>query len=78
MPASQLSEIQRAGDGFQERNDKVLILASFDRWDIGALALQLKSEETDDWVGQQVRFITRKGQKGGTFINVEQPKKARQ
>jgi hypothetical protein len=57
---------------------KFAYLAGFDRWDIGALALQLGSEETDDWVGRQVRFIMRKGQKGGTFINVENPKKARQ
>jgi hypothetical protein len=53
-------------------------LASFDRWDIGAIARQLGSEETDDWVGKKVRFIMRKGQRGGTFINVENPKKAPQ
>jgi hypothetical protein len=52
-------------------------LASFDRWDVAALSHQLGSEETDDWPGQQVRFILRKGQKGGTFVNVENPKKAR-
>ena len=63
---------------FKSGTTKFTFLASFERWDIGALALQLGSEETDNWVGQQVRFITRKGQKGGTFINAENPKKARQ
>ena len=57
---------------------KFSFLAGFDRWDIGAIVRQLGSEETDDWLGQPVRFIMRKGQKGGTFINVENPKKARQ
>jgi hypothetical protein len=42
------------------------------------MARQLGSDETDEWVGQQVRFISRKGQKGGTFANVENPKKAPQ
>ena len=63
---------------FKNGTTKFAYLASFDRWDIGALALQLGSEETDDWVGRPVRFIIHKGQKGGTFINVEKPKKARQ
>jgi len=57
---------------------KFSFLASFDRWDVGAIVRQLGSEETDDWLGQQLRFIVRKGQKGGTYINVENPKKARQ
>ena len=56
---------------------KFSFLASFERWDIGAIVRQLGSEETDDWLGQQVRFIIREGQKGETFINVENAKKAR-
>jgi len=63
---------------FKNRTAKFSFLASFERWDIGAIVRQLGSEETDDWLGKQVRFIPRKGQKGGTFINVENPKKARQ
>jgi hypothetical protein len=63
---------------FKNGTTKFSFLASFDRWDIGAIVRQLGSEETDDWLGQPVRFIVRKGQKGGTFINVENPKKARQ
>lgn len=62
---------------FKNGAAKFSFLASFERWDIGAIARQLGSEETDDWVGQQLRFTMRKGQKGGTFINVENPKKAR-
>jgi len=63
---------------FKNGTAKFSFLASFERWDIGAIVRQLGSEETEDWLGQQVRFIIRKGQKGGTFINVENPKKARQ
>jgi hypothetical protein len=63
---------------FKNGTTKFSFLASFERWDIGAIVRQLGSEETDDWLGKQVRFIMRKGQKGGTFINVENPKKARQ
>ena len=61
---------------FKNGTTKFSFLASFERWDIAAMARQLGSEETDDWVGQQVRFIARKGQKGGTFVNAENPKKA--
>lgn len=61
---------------FKNGATKFSFLASFERWDIAAMARQLGSEETDDWVGQQVRFIARKGQRGGTFVNAEIPKKA--
>jgi hypothetical protein len=57
---------------------KFLFLASFDRWDIAAIVRQLGSEDTDEWLGQLVRFVIRKGQDGGTFVNVENPKKAPQ
>jgi len=63
---------------FKNGTSKFSFLASFERWDIAAMSRQLGSDETDDWVGQQVRFISRKGQKGGTFVNVENPKKAPQ
>jgi len=63
---------------FKNGTVKFLFLASFERWDIAAVVRQLGSEETDDWLGQQVRFIIRKGQKGGTFVNVQNPKKAPQ
>jgi len=63
---------------FKNGTVKFSFLASFERWDIAAIVRQVGSEETDDWLGQQVRFIIRKGQKGGTFVNVENPKKAPQ
>jgi hypothetical protein len=63
---------------FKNGTAKFSFLASFERWDIAAIVRQLGSEETDDWLGQQVRFNIRKGQKGGTFVNVENPKKAPQ
>ena len=62
--------------GFKKGTDKFSFLASFERWDIAAIVRQLGSEETDDWIGQSVRFIMREGQKGGRFVNVENPKKA--
>ena len=62
---------------FKTGKETFSFLVSFDRWDLGAIVRQLGSEETDDWLGQPVRFIMRKGKKGGTFINVENPKKAR-
>ena len=61
---------------FKTGTTRFSFLASFDRWDIAAIARQAESEETDDWVGHPVRFIMRQGQKGGTFVNVENPKKA--
>src|SRR5262249_30190090 len=63
---------------FKNGTAKFLFFASFERWDIAAIVRQLGSEETEDWVGRQVRFIMRQGQKGGTFVNVENPKKAPQ
>jgi hypothetical protein len=63
---------------FKNGTAKFSFLASFERWDIAAIVRQLGSEETDDWLGQQVRFIIRKAQKGGTFVNVENPKEASQ
>jgi hypothetical protein len=63
---------------FKNGTVKFSFLASFERWDIAAIVRQLGSEETDDWLGQQVRFIIRKGQKGGTFVNVENLKKGPQ
>jgi hypothetical protein len=61
---------------FKTGKDRFAFLTGFDRWDIGAISRQLGSDETDDWPGQQVRFILHKSQKG-TFVNVENPKKAR-
>jgi hypothetical protein len=61
---------------FKQGPAKFSFLASFERWDIAAIVRQLGSEETDDWVGQPVRFIVREAQKGGRFVNVENPKKA--
>jgi hypothetical protein len=63
---------------FKNGTAKFSFLASFERWDIAAIVRQLGNEETDDWLGQQVRFIIRKAQKGGTFVNVENPKKVSQ
>lgn len=49
---------------------KYSFLCGFDRFDIGAIVRQLKSEDTDDWIGQTIRFVSKKGTKGGVFVNV--------
>jgi hypothetical protein len=55
---------------------KFAFLCGFDRFDIGAIVRQLGSEETDDWIGETIRFTTNKGSKGNrVFVNVENPKR---
>src|SRR6516162_1974549 len=51
---------------FTSGRAKFSFLASFERWDIPAIVRQLGTDETDEWIGRQVRFIMRQGQKGGT------------
>ena len=60
---------------FKNGVQKFSFLARFDRWDITALVKQLKSDETDDWVGETVSFVAKKSSKGQTFVNVELPKR---
>lgn len=60
---------------FKGTTQKFSFLARFDRWDITALAKQLKSDETDDWIGEIVRFVAKKSSKGQIFVNVELPKR---
>lgn len=60
---------------FKDASMKFAFLARFDRWDITALAKQAGSEDTDDWIGETIRFILRKAKKGGGFVNVELPKR---
>lgn len=58
--------------------EKFSFLCGFDRYDIAAIVRQLGSDETDDWIGQSIRFVTKKGSKGNrTFVNVENPKRAK-
>ena len=45
-------------------------LTSYDRFDISAIIAQMGSAETDDWIGESLKFVAKKGSKGGTFINV--------
>lgn len=49
-------------------------LTSFERFDIGAIVAQLGSAETDDWIGETLKFVAKKSSKGGTFVNVAQGK----
>lgn len=57
-------------------NTKYSYGVSFDRFDLGAICAQMGSEETDDWIGNNLRFITKKGKKKGqVFVNVAYPKR---
>lgn len=58
---------------FKNGTHKFSFLARFDRYDVGAICLQCESEETDDWIGQTIKFITKQGEKG-VFVNVLNPK----
>ena len=58
---------------FKNGTHKFSFLARFDRYDVGALALQGESEETDDWIGQTFKLVSKKGEKG-VFVNVLNPK----
>ena len=52
--------------------EKFGFLCSFDRFDVGAIVSQIGSQETDDWIGQSIRFVAKKGSKGNRmFVNVE-------
>lgn len=63
---------------FKNGTEKFGFLTAFDRFDIGAIIAQLGSEETDDWIGQNLRFVTKKAKTGNkVFVNVEFPKKKR-
>ena len=44
----------------------------YDRLDLDSICKQMKSEDTDDWIGKNVKLISVKGKKGGTFVNVAQ------
>jgi hypothetical protein len=54
-------------------SDKRGLLLAFDRYDLGAVSAQLGSTETDDWIGEQIKLVTRVGNKGGKFVNVWNP-----
>jgi len=51
---------------------------SFDRFDIGAVVAQTGSAETDDWIGETIKFVCKKGEskkgKKVVFVNVLNPK----
>lgn len=44
-----------------------------DSYDIGAICQQTNSEETDDWIGESIKFVSKKGKTGGVFVNVFRP-----
>lgn len=60
------------------KGEKYAYPLSFDRFDLGAVAGQLNSPETDDWLGREISFVCKKGTnakgKTTTFVNVARPK----
>lgn len=62
------------------KGNKYAFPLAFDRFDLGAVAAQIGSSETDDWLGHDVAFVTKKGTKKisgkfPVFVNVAQPKR---
>jgi hypothetical protein len=59
------------------RNKNYAYPLSFRKFDIKAVFAQLKSAETDDWIGEHVTFVTRKwktrNEKASTFVSVLRP-----
>lgn len=57
--------------------EKFGFLTEFSRFDIGDIVRQLNgSDETDEWIGKTIRFITKKSKDGKkTFVNVENPRR---
>jgi hypothetical protein len=51
------------------KTGKFTFLTSVDRYDIGAACQQLGSEDTDDWVGMNMKFTLAKGK----YVNVAKP-----
>ena len=45
-------------------------LTSYERFDVSAIIGQMGSAETDDWIGENLKFVAKKGSRGGVFINV--------
>lgn len=60
------------------KGEKYAYPLSFERFDLGAVAAQVGSNETDDWLGQEIAFVCKKGTnakgKSTTFVNVARPK----
>ncbi len=49
---------------------KYALPVRYDRFDLDNIVAQMKSEDTDDWIGRDLKLIAVKGKKGGTFVNV--------
>jgi hypothetical protein len=60
-------------------SEKYIHLLNFDRrqnWDLVATVAQMGTDETDDWAGKSLIFVTKQGKKKGTkFVNVSYPQK---
>jgi hypothetical protein len=49
-------------------------LLAFNRFDLGSVGAQVKSTETDDWIGETIKFVLKKSKDGKkTFVNVFNP-----
>ena len=53
---------------------KYSFLTSLEGYDIGAMIDQMKADDSDDWIGNNMKFITKKGKTGNKlFVNVWRP-----
>lgn len=76
-PARPKTKDKKASNGFfglmldiKNGTKKYCLPVRYDRFDLAKLCKQMKSEDTDDWMGRKVKLIKVEGSKGGTFVNV--------
>lgn len=76
-PPRKASKGKKASAGFdglmvdlKNGTHKYCLPVRFDRFDLGNICDQMKSEDTDDWIGGTLKLVTAKGKKGGVFVNV--------
>lgn len=78
-PARKAAKGKKASNGFhglmidvKNGTHKYCLPVRYDRFDLANIVKQMKSEDTDDWMGKKIKLIRVKGSQGGNFVNVAQ------
>jgi hypothetical protein len=76
-PAHPRTKDKKASNGFfglmldiKNGTKKYCLPVRYDRFDLAKLCKQMKSEDTDDWLGKKVKLVRVNGSQGGQFVNV--------
>jgi hypothetical protein len=76
-PPRKASKDKKASNGFfglmvdiKNGSKKFCLPVRYDRFDLAKLCKQMKSEDTDDWMGRKLKLVKVQGSKGGHFVNV--------